>query len=248
MGVVLQVGEQKITESDLYPLLGQYRLLPQLVKEIIIDQAIAEIECTPEEQQMARNLFYQQNQLTSEEKIQAWLKQQGITREQLEYLSLRELKLEKFKQVTWGNKIEPYFLKIKGKLDRVIYSLIRTKDTGIAQELYFRIQDQENTFEELAKKYSQGPEAQTGGLIGPVELNVPHPTISQMLMGSQPGQLWPPTQIGEWIIIIRLEQRISTPLDQQTQQRILNELFQGWLIAQMQQIVSFLPSTESINP
>ncbi|WP_013322775.1 peptidylprolyl isomerase [Gloeothece verrucosa] len=245
MTVVLQIGEQKITESDLYSLLAQYRLLPQLIKEIIIDQAIAPIECTPEEIQMARNFFYQQNQLTNEAQVQAWLQQQRMTQEQLEHLSVRDLKLEKFKQATWTNKIEPYFLKIKGKLDRVIYSLIRTKDAGIAQELYFRIQNEENTFEELAKQYSQGPEAQTAGLIGPVELNVPHPTIGQILMGSQPGQLWPPTQVGEWIIIVRLEKRISAQLDQQTQQRILNELFQEWLINQMQQIVSLDPSSQT---
>lgn len=245
MGFILQVGEQTITESELYPLLAQYRLLPQLVKEIIIEQAISDIECTPEEQQTARNLFYQQNQLTTQEQIQAWIEQQGMTYEQLEHLSIRELKLEKFKQATWGNKIEPYFLKIKGKLDRVVYSLIRTKDPGVAQELYFRIQNEESTFADLSTQYSEGPEAQTGGLIGPVELNVPHPTIAQMLAASQIGQLWPPTQVGEWTIIIRLEQRISAPLDQSTQQRILNELFQSWLIGQMQQIVSFMPLTES---
>lgn len=248
MGVILQVGEQKITESDLYPLLAQYRLLPQLVKEIIIDQAIAEIECTPEEQQMAQNLFYQQNQLTQEEQVQAWLKQHGMTSEQLEHLSIREFKLEKFKQATWGNKIESHFLKIKAKLDRVVYSLIRTKDAGIAQELYFRIQNEESSFADLATQYSEGPEAQTRGLIGPVELNVPHPTIAQMLTISQPGKLCPPTKVGEWIIIVRLEQRISAPLDQSTQQRILNELFQGWLSAQMQQIVSFLPLDQPTNP
>ena len=46
----------------------------------------------------------------------------------------------------------------------MVYSLIRSKDPGVAQELYFRIQEGENTFSELARQYSQGSEAQTGGL------------------------------------------------------------------------------------
>jgi parvulin-like peptidyl-prolyl isomerase len=244
MGVILQIGEEKITETDLYPLLAKYAMLPQLAREVIIEQAIADIDCTPEEVETARNRFYQQNQLTTEAQIQGWLEQHGMTREQLENLYLKELKLEKYKQITWGNKIESYYLKIKGRLDRVVYSLIRTRDSGIAQELYFRIQENESSFADLARQYSQGTEAQTGGLIGPVELNVPHPQIAQMLMSSKPGQLWPPTAVGEWIIIIRLEQKIDTQLDPPTRQRILNELFQGWLMAQMQQIVSFSPLSQ----
>lgn len=247
MAVILQIGEQKITEADLYPLLARYGMLPQLAKEIILENAIADVECSPEEQQVMCNRFYQQNQLTTEAKIQAWLEQNGMTREQLEARVVKELKLEKYKQQTWGAKVDSYYLKAKGRLDRVVYSLIRTKDAGIAQELYFRIQNHENSFAELARQYSEGTEAQTGGLIGPVELNVPHPQIGQMLMTSQPGQVWPPTQIGEWIIILRLEEKIDAQLDQATQQRILNELFQGWLISQMQQNVSFSPVSEETN-
>jgi len=47
---------------------------------------------------------------------------------------------------------------------------------------------------ELARD-SQGPEAETGGLIGPVELSNPHPAIAQMLSISKPSHLWP---LGVW--------------------------------------------------
>ncbi len=167
-----------------------------------------------------------------------------MTPEQLDKLSVRDLKIEKFKQLTWADQLDPYFVKCKGKLDRVVYSLIRTKDAGIAQELYFRIQEGENSLVELAREYSEGSEAQTGGLIGPVELNVPHPKISQILSASRPGQLSPPTKVGDWWIILRLEKYMSAQLDEMTKQRLLNELFQGWLMAQIQQTVSFAPAKE----
>lgn len=246
MGVVIRVGDKPLNESDLYPLLAKYGLLPQLAKEIIVDEAIAEVICTPEEEANARNRFYQQQQLTDETHIKAWLEGHGMTAQQLEQLSLRELKVEKYKQATWGNKLEAYFLQSKSQLDRVVYSLIRTKDAGIAQELYFRVQEQESTFAELAKKYSQGAEAQTGGLVGPVELNVPHPKIAQMLSSSKPGQLWPPTQIGEWYIILRLEKYISAQLDAPTQQRLLNELFGQWLTEQIKKKIIFSPQTPDV--
>ncbi|WP_035799725.1 peptidylprolyl isomerase [Crocosphaera chwakensis] len=242
MNIVLKIGDQAISSEDIYPLLAQYRLLPQLAKEIIIDQAIADITCTPEETTLAKQQFYQKQQISDENQLKVWLNHHGMTPEQLETLSVRDLKIEKFKHLTWGDKLDPYFVKCKGQLDRVVYSLIRTKDPGVAQELYFRIQEGENTFSELARQYSQGSEAQTGGLLGPVELNTPHPKIAQILAASRPGQLSPPTQVGEWWIIVRLEKYMSAQLDDNTKQRLLNELFQSWLLAQLQQNVSFSPS------
>ena len=246
MGVVLQVGDHRITDEGIFPLLAKYGMLPQLAREIVIEQAIADVTCTPEEEESARNRFLQQNQLTTEEQVQAWLSRYGMTTPQMEQLSLRELKLEKFKQATWGHKLEAYFLQCKSQLDRVVYSLIRTRDNGIAQELYFRIQEEENSFTQLAKDYSQGAEAQTGGLVGPVELNVPHPQIAKMLMSSKPGQLWPPLPIGEWTVILRLEKFLSAQLDPPTEQRLLNDLFQQWLLSQMQQQIIFNPESETL--
>ncbi len=50
------------------------------------------------------------------------------------------MRIEKFKIATWGHKVESYSLAWKISLDQVVYSLIRTKDQGLAQEIYFRIQ------------------------------------------------------------------------------------------------------------
>lgn len=235
MDVVLKVGNRAISATELVPLLAGYQMLPQLLQEILIDQAIANIECTPEEQDAACQQFYAQNELSSEEIAHAWLLQHGMTLEQLIARATRGVKLEKFKQSTWGVKLESYFLNRKGQLDKVIYSLIRTQDLGIAQEIYFRVLEGEQSFAELARTYSQGPEAQTDGLIGPVELSVPHPTLAQMLSTSQPGQLLPPTRVGDWLVIVRLERFIPAQLDEAMRRRLLNELFNTWMQEQLKQ-------------
>ncbi len=157
MSVVLTVGDRQVGENELYPLLIQYQLLPQLGREILIDQAIANVEITPEEKQQALGLFYQQMQIANEEQREALLKQSGMTLEQLEHSVLRNSRLEKFKHKTWDDQLEGHFLNSKDKLDQVIYSLIRSQDAGIIQELYFRIQEGEGKFSALAKQYSEGP-------------------------------------------------------------------------------------------
>ncbi|MDJ0575225.1 MAG: peptidylprolyl isomerase [Xenococcaceae cyanobacterium MO_234.B1] len=241
MGIVLEIGNRVYTAEDLVPLLAEYQMLPKLAQEIIIEQAISEIECSEEEQTLAYNQFCQQNQISTEQAIQAWLAKQGLTQEQFKKIIIRRLKIDKYKEATWGNKVEQYFLQRKSQLDRVVYSLIRIDRAELAQELYFRIQEGESTFRELAMEYSQGSEAQTGGLIGPVEMNAPHPKIAQILATCKPGQLIPPTRVGEWIVIIRLENFLSAKLDPPTRQRMLDELFRQWLNSEIEQKVSFSP-------
>jgi len=233
MTVVLQIGNRSITAEEVLPLIAGYQMLPQFVQEILIDDAIQSIECTPEEAQEACQQFYTQNQITTDDSRQAWLQQHGMTQAQLDLLATRELRVEKYKQQTWGSKLESYFLSRKDKLDKVIYSLIRTQDIGIAQELYFRILEGEQSFAELARSYSQGPEAQTDGLIGPVELSVPHPTLAQILTLSQPGQISPPTRVGEWLVLVRLERFIPAQMDESMRRRLLTECFNSWLQNQL---------------
>ena len=242
MSVVLEVDNQVYTAEDLIPLLTQYQILPKLAQEILTDKAIARIECSESENTQIFNQFCQQNQLNSEEEVQKWLDKQGMNREQLQNLITKKFRIDRYKQETWDDQVDAYFIKRKSQLDRVVYSLIRVEKPEVAQELYFRIKDDQNAFSALAMEYSQGTEAQTGGLIGPVEINAPHPKIAQILATCQPGQLVPPTRVGEWIVIVRLENYISAKLDNPMRQRMLDELFNRWLNESIQQKVSFLSS------
>ncbi|MGH1394422.1 MAG: peptidylprolyl isomerase [Trichormus sp.] len=237
MTEVLQIGNRKIQASEIIPLLANYQLLPQLLRELIIDEAITPIDCNPEEITQAKQRFYAERQLTQPADIQAWMAQQGLSTEQLDNIIARKLKLEKFKQLTWGNKVESHFFQLKGKLDKVIYSLVRTQEAGLAQELYFRLQAKEQSFADVAQKYSKGPEAQTGGLVGPVELNTLHPAMVQLLTNCQPGQISTPARIAEWLVIVRVEKFIPAQLDEPMKARLLNELFESWLQEQQKQFV-----------
>jgi ABC-type uncharacterized transport system fused permease/ATPase subunit len=48
--------------------------------------------------------------------------------------------------------------------------------------------------------------------------------------------------VGEWIVIIRLENFLSAKLDEAMRQRMLNEMFGQWLNEQIEKQVSFFPS------
>ncbi|MBC6479488.1 MAG: peptidylprolyl isomerase [Hormoscilla sp. GM7CHS1pb] len=203
--------------------------MPQVVRGLLIDQAIAEVTCTEEERSQTLAAVEAQLKITDPQAKAAWLESQGMTSSDLEAIAVRPLLLEKFKQANWRKKVESYFLTRKTNLDRVVYSMFRTKDMGLAQEIYFRIKEAEQSFADLAREHSQGSEAHTGGLLGPVPIYQPHPTLAKILSVSQPGQLWPPRKLGEWFVIVRLEKMIPAQLDDGMRRQLMDELFENWL-------------------
>ncbi|HAN46845.1 MAG TPA: peptidylprolyl isomerase [Cyanobacteria bacterium UBA8156] len=230
----VRIGNRELSAAEVLALVRRYQLFPQLLRGILVDEATADYACTEDERRQVLTQFYQQNRIDKEADRQAWLAASGTTAAELEDWILRPLLLEKFKQEKFGPKVETLFLNRKSSLDKVLYSLIRVKDPGVAQELYFRVKEGEEPFSEVARKYSQGAEANTGGLIGPAPLTMPHPAIARALQVSQPGQVWPPTRLDEWYVILRLERFFPAQLDDTTRRQLIDELFETWLKEQMQ--------------
>ena len=235
--IVLQVNNKGFTGKEIITLLDKYQLLPQLIQQLIIDSAIAPFTCTQEEENIFYQQFLQQNQLRSETEVQAWLQNRGMNAEQLKNLVIRNLKIEKFKRSTWQEQLEPYFLQRKQQLEQVKYQMLRTTDSNLVEELYSRLKEGKDSFSELARKYSQGQEAQSGGKVGPVLLSNIHPSLAQALKNSKPGEILSPISIEEWFIIVRLESFIPVELDEPMRQKLLNELFANWLQQQVRQNV-----------
>ncbi|MEM9908131.1 MAG: peptidylprolyl isomerase [Cyanobacteria bacterium P01_D01_bin.44] len=233
---ILQIGNHIFQAEAIIPMLATYGLMPQVLRESIIDQAIASINCTPDEIQQAIQTYYQHRQLTSEAQRHAWQAQYGLKQEQLIHLATRQLRLEKFKRETWGHTLKSYFLKRKHQLDQVIYALLRTQDPYLIYELHFRLQAGESSFSDLAREYSEGPESATGGLLGPVELGSLHPKLAALLGTRQVRQLGPPLPFGEWHVLVRVEKCIPARFDEAMRERLLQEQFETWLRQQIDQL------------
>ena len=202
----------------------EYRLLFELVREAILDQAVSGVRCSQDEENKVKVKLQQLLELDYSTPLP------DLTQEFL----VRQLRIEKFKEQTWGEgEIKKFFKERQSEFDRVVYSLIRTKDEGVARELYFRLVEGEQTFSQLAEEYSQGPEAKTGGRVGPIPLSLPHPTIAQQLLRSSVGQLHPPIKIDNWLVIIRLEKIVPGVLDSKLKQRLIDELYEQWLSKQI---------------
>ena len=224
--------------AEVMALLKQYALLPQLQRELIIDRALADVVCSQEEVFSAYKAFYHKYQINSDEDRTQWLERNHFTLDQFEHLVLRTIKLDRFKQNNFNNRVDSYFLQRKAQLDRATYSLLRVKDPHLAQELFFRIQDGEANFTDLVKQYSGGQEAEIGGLVGPHDMTVPHPDLARKIRSLKAGQLAPPVQIADWFVIVRLEKYLPAQLDKDMRGRLIGELYEQWLQGQLNQLVA----------
>lgn len=107
---------QTFIAQDSILLLAKYQMMPQLICEGVIDRAISNIECTVEEINAACQQFYQQWNLTTDEQQQIWRSHCGLNQVQFEKMTTRSLRVEKFKQCTWGHKLKSHFLQRKQDL------------------------------------------------------------------------------------------------------------------------------------
>jgi parvulin-like peptidyl-prolyl isomerase len=232
-----RLATNAMSGTEVIGLLQRHWLLPQLQKELIIDDALTNITCSPEEIFSAYKAFYHQYQITSDQGRAAWLECNHCSLVQFEDLVLRTIKLDRFKQIKFDRQVDSYFLQRKSQLDRVTYSILQVNNFHLAQELFLRIQEGEATFAELAPQYSSGQETQTGGLIGPQELSFPHPILAQKLLSLRSGQLADPIQIADCFVVMRLEQYLPAQLDTAMRQRLADELYEQWLQSQLKQLI-----------
>jgi len=219
--VMISGGHGAVTPEQL----ARWGLLHQVQREECIDHLLDEVE-QPDASQLKvlQEQWLQAHDLQNQQALQSWLQGQGLNQQNWTELVSRPWRWQQWCHGHFKDQLSTYYLKRKPLLDRVSYSLLRVKDKALATELYLRIKEGEATFEQVASEYSAGPERNSGGQLGPVAMQQPHPVLARLLQVSSPGQLWPPKQLENWWIVVRLNQLHTTELDANTAQQLALEL------------------------
>lgn len=170
--------------------------------------------------------FMQKQSIETEDQLAAFLRRNLLQRQELERQLVQPLCLHRYVTDHFIPKAEARFLQRKTQLDRVVYSLLRLSDPGLARELYLRISEGEADFAELAARYGEGPERATRGVVGPVPLMQAHPLLAERLRTGSPGVLMDPFQIEKWWLVVRLETFSPATLDEEMAQQMARELFE----------------------
>ena len=209
--------------------LGRYNLLSQLQREVMIDDAISSIEYTPQDLETAYQQIMKTTQTSGDQELYNGCQQSYDAQKQIHASITRQLKIKKFKEVTWGQDISSYFVRRKKKLDKIVYSKIAHEDADVATEIFFRIREKEKSFAQLALEYPQDPEVHVNRIYDPIKVCSTDSKIAQLLLKIQPGEVLPPINCSDMFVVMRFEKIIPAVLDEGMRCRLLDELFENWL-------------------
>jgi len=157
---------------------------------------------------------------------------------------IRRERLRRFREAAFNLHVEEHFSRTKRNRDQIIYSMLRCKSRSRVEELSLAIREGELDFAAAAIRFSEGPESAQGGRIGPISPDAGHPELRERLSKANEGDLIGPFGIGDVHVLLRLDTRITTRLDEALQSQLLQELYDDWLDRQLCR----LEAGDSIEP
>ena len=210
---------EKLSSTNLLPIYIQRFIIQYLLKKRVISE---------EQISTLNEAFCKSKNIKSKEELSNYIKEQGIlytdhVNNLKASIHINSISIDKF-----GSKAEGHFLKRKDQLDQYIYSLIRLKNSDLAYELYLQINEKESELSDLSIKYSEGPEKNTSGKVGPSSIMNAHPILREKLKASRKGELIKPFKIESWWLIARLEDKMEVSFDDTMKAKMSMELFDLW--------------------
>ena len=223
-------------------LLNKFSLLNPLVEQMLICEAIAAVAVSEQELEQARLDLLDQRGFDGVEQWAELLQELGSRNEEVLERLRHGIRRRSFMRERFAAKAEARFLERKNELDQVVYSLLRLENSFLAREPYLQIESGESNFADLAKRYAEGPERNTNGIVGPVPLTQAHPALVEKLRVAQPGVLLEPFQISDWWLVVRLERYAPATFTEEVSDQMCEELFDAWIDEQTAMILSQLES------
>lgn len=214
-----------VTRSEL----GSWRLWRHLCLLHTAADASADLEIPPEEVESAWEDFCRKHGVDPKSGTPVPKEFSGCDPGALKDAVQREARVARWKKAHFGAHAKEHFERRKPELDRVVYSLLRVGDAGLARELWFRLAENEATFAELAPRYTAGHEVHTNGLVGPSAFGSMHPALAAHLRAGEEGKLLKPLRIADSCIVVRVEKFLPAQFDDEMQARMIEELAAHWL-------------------
>ena len=230
----------KCINKEVYELLVRNQLLNNLIKGELIHSILVKIEVTKDMKIAIKKNIFKKHNLHNDDQFNEWLQSKNSNEKELIDLISKNQRLETYCLDKYSHMAEARFLKRKDSLDQVTYSLIRVKDLFLAQELFFRIEENPASFGDLANQYSNGVESSSRGIIGPISLNQGHPQLVSLLKNSNPGVVNQPIKVQDFWVITRLEHLKKAILNDNTIKIMSQEIFNDWLDDKVKEIANEL--------
>jgi hypothetical protein len=209
--------------------LKSYKLWPVVLREALLDRAISGISCTDQEINDVWPAWCKRNHVDPAAPLF-----EGLSLPEMRQAVGRELRVEKFKEVTFSRLIPEYFRSRKGELDRVTLEVVQFQHQSLAEEALFRCREGEQALEEAAHElaYRDGGEPLIKK-VGPIGTGRLSTGLSSLVTGASSGDLLGPKKLGHYHCVVKVIDITEAALDARTRHRLLEELMNQWVEQQM---------------
>ena len=155
--------------------------------------------------------------------------------------------LRRFAKQRFGPGLEDTFLASRGGRDQVIYSLLRVRDAGLARELGFALRRVKPLLQRrlismgLVKKLS----ARVLSALCPLACFSLR-FCRRFCVALRPGELSAPRQLGEWHVLMRLEQLKPARFDEAMREQMQQEALDAFLEERVKRVLA--GEADSLEP
>lgn len=244
MTAIVRIDDEVIGTDDFIrtlKLTGQFEgLIEQLVRDKLTVRAAkkAGLPVAPEEIQERADQFRRIQGLHRAADMNHYLDALGVSLDEFEDFITDGLYQEKMMaQVCSDQAVEQYFKLNSPRFDSVEVSHIVLDTEGKAKEMMSALQDDPDSFAEMAREHSIGEAAERGGVIGKVLRGALKTDIEARVFNAAPGELLGPFPAPDrsFYEIFAVNARHPAALDDDTAIEVRRLLREEWLMARAQE-------------
>ncbi|MGE5613923.1 MAG: peptidylprolyl isomerase [Bacillota bacterium] len=238
---VLSINEKDITEKEIVQLMKTQAgrpFLKLLVRRYAIEKMACErnISVTDDELQESFDLFRKQNGLFMAGETKKWLRENGLTLDDIESeLSLKLIE-KKLMEAYPQKKVEQFFIEAKTEMDAVELYTMTVADREVAMELLAQAEEDEVEFIVLANRYSTDENARRGGYAGFFRRHELRSDMSAAAFGAKPGEIVGPFQTDQGFVLLKIRDVCPAVLDSRTEAEIRRNILKNDLAQEEQRI------------
>ena len=227
---VMWIDDKAVSAEDIVSILLRDRAMAtKLVREIIIDRELKSTILPQTEKEELVEEFRNKNKLQSEQDYINFLNNNDFDETSFKEFVSRPRKIVKYREEKWGPRANSLYLKHKDEYDVITYKRLESRDPDIMQEVFFRLKDKEETWDNLAKQF-QGPKAKTDARLERIHAGNIEPALIKELRKNGPGVIIKPIKLKEdCIVVAELEEIEASKLDDNLKDLIMRKELEAWL-------------------
>ncbi|MGE5658243.1 MAG: peptidylprolyl isomerase [Actinomycetota bacterium] len=241
---ILQYIKISCQIPDVLEAIATRRIIADAAKEAGIKAELEELQQTADSLRLVNNLV-------KAEDTWAWLQKYHLSLDEFEEIVETNVLSTKLANHLFADKIEPFFLEHQlNYAGAVLYEVV-LDDEDLALELFYALQENEISFQDIAREYIQEPELRrAGGYRGIQQRSELKPEISAAVFATHPPQILKPIVTQKGAHLIWVEEIIQPQLNEPLRLKILGDLFSAWLKQQLEdvKIVAQLELDTNLKP